>query len=532
MHVGHDAATSTAPTPWSSPRPSATTTSSCAAAQSRACRCCTAPRRSPRRWSAPAGSPSPAPTARRRRRRCSTVALQACGVDPSFAVGGELAKHGTNAHLGTGDVFVVEADESDGSFLVYRPEVADRHQRPGRPPRLLRRPRDGRGGLPGVRRHLAAGGLLVACVDDPGARALAARAAAGPAGARPTASRPTPTRGCPARCTAGWLVRRSSRWTGSAHRLRLPVPGHHNVLNATAAFVAAAAGLGQDPEPVLAGLASFTRYAAPVRAQGPRRRGPGRRRLRAQPRQARGGRRDGRPAGRRRRGRPAGRRLPAAPLLPHPRLRARARGRRSPPCRPRRRHGRLRRARGPRAGRVGRGSSPTRCARPGLTPTCTYVPSWAAVPGVVAGLLRPGDLRAHGGSGRRDDDRAGGALPARAGRGATSVPTVGARREDSDERATEVAHRGGPIGSAVDEAPEPGRSAGRGTRVRPASPRALAGRRRSGGEARRARFERRAAAVRRRPRTLSPSSPASSSSRRAGLAGRLQLGARVAHGRR
>ncbi|HEY7988616.1 MAG TPA: Mur ligase domain-containing protein, partial [Lapillicoccus sp.] len=53
-----------------------------------------------------------------------TVALQACGVDPSFAVGGELAKHGTNAHLGTGDVFVVEADESDGSFLVYRPEVA------------------------------------------------------------------------------------------------------------------------------------------------------------------------------------------------------------------------------------------------------------------------------------------------------------------------------------------------------------------------------------------------------------------------
>ena len=53
-----------------------------------------------------------------------TVALQACGLDPSFAVGGELAKHGTNAHLGTGDVFVVEADESDGSFLVYRPEVA------------------------------------------------------------------------------------------------------------------------------------------------------------------------------------------------------------------------------------------------------------------------------------------------------------------------------------------------------------------------------------------------------------------------
>ena len=53
-----------------------------------------------------------------------TVALQHCGIDPSFAAGGELAKHGTNAHWGTGEVFVAEADESDGSFLVYRPEVA------------------------------------------------------------------------------------------------------------------------------------------------------------------------------------------------------------------------------------------------------------------------------------------------------------------------------------------------------------------------------------------------------------------------
>ena len=53
-----------------------------------------------------------------------TVALQGCGLDPSFAVGGELAKHGTNAHDGCDDIFVVEADESDGSFVVYHPEVA------------------------------------------------------------------------------------------------------------------------------------------------------------------------------------------------------------------------------------------------------------------------------------------------------------------------------------------------------------------------------------------------------------------------
>ena len=40
-----------------------------------------------------------------------TVALQACGVDPSFAIGGTLTASGSNAHRGTGDFFVAEADE-------------------------------------------------------------------------------------------------------------------------------------------------------------------------------------------------------------------------------------------------------------------------------------------------------------------------------------------------------------------------------------------------------------------------------------
>ena len=54
----------------------------------------------------------------------TTVALQACGADPSFVIGGVLTAAGTNAHSGTGDVFVAEADESDGSFLLYSPEIA------------------------------------------------------------------------------------------------------------------------------------------------------------------------------------------------------------------------------------------------------------------------------------------------------------------------------------------------------------------------------------------------------------------------
>ena len=50
-----------------------------------------------------------------------TVALQACGVDPSFAIGGTLSASGSNAHRGTGKYFVAEADESDGSFVEYKP---------------------------------------------------------------------------------------------------------------------------------------------------------------------------------------------------------------------------------------------------------------------------------------------------------------------------------------------------------------------------------------------------------------------------
>jgi UDP-N-acetylmuramate--alanine ligase len=53
-----------------------------------------------------------------------TVALQACGLDPSFAIGGTLTSSGSNAHRGTGDLFVAEADESDGSFIEYRPFAA------------------------------------------------------------------------------------------------------------------------------------------------------------------------------------------------------------------------------------------------------------------------------------------------------------------------------------------------------------------------------------------------------------------------
>jgi len=52
------------------------------------------------------------------------VSLGALGLDPSYAIGGDLDAPGSNAHHGTGAIFVAEADESDRSFQKYDPEVA------------------------------------------------------------------------------------------------------------------------------------------------------------------------------------------------------------------------------------------------------------------------------------------------------------------------------------------------------------------------------------------------------------------------
>lgn len=47
--------------------------------------------------------------------------LTVCGTDPSFLIGGELNEIGGNAHWGSGEFLVAEADESDGSLLHLRP---------------------------------------------------------------------------------------------------------------------------------------------------------------------------------------------------------------------------------------------------------------------------------------------------------------------------------------------------------------------------------------------------------------------------
>ena len=53
-----------------------------------------------------------------------SLILEGMNLDPTIAIGGEVNDIGGNAKLGRGDYVVVEADESDGSFLLLNPNVA------------------------------------------------------------------------------------------------------------------------------------------------------------------------------------------------------------------------------------------------------------------------------------------------------------------------------------------------------------------------------------------------------------------------
>lgn len=52
------------------------------------------------------------------------LVMETCELDPTYIIGGEIVNVGTNAKAGKGDYVVAEADESDGSFLQYHPAVA------------------------------------------------------------------------------------------------------------------------------------------------------------------------------------------------------------------------------------------------------------------------------------------------------------------------------------------------------------------------------------------------------------------------
>ncbi len=179
------------------------------------------------------------------------------GRDPSYAIGSPLVATGVSSALGSGDDYVVEADESDSSFLCYRPDVAVVTN--VQPDHL-----DFYGDLAHVEAAYAAfadsvrgPGLLVVDGDDPGAARLAARARAG--------GRRVATYGEAAEADVridGLAVdgpRAGARLTmeGARFPLVLGAPGRHNVHNAAAAVAACCIGLGLDAEHAIAALAGF-----------------------------------------------------------------------------------------------------------------------------------------------------------------------------------------------------------------------------------------------------------------------------------
>lgn len=196
-----------------------------------------------------------------------TVALQHGGFDPSFAVGGDLGEAGTNAHHGSGEVFVAEADESDGSLLEYAPDVAVVTNVEADHLDFFGSPEAYTAVFDAFVERLRPGGVLVVCADDPGAAALGDRSAAlGVRVLRYGSGTGTGEGGGLAATLIDWEQHgigavaqiRLADDPGQAQlrTMRLAVPGRHMALNALGAVLAALEA-GASLDSVLDGLAGF-----------------------------------------------------------------------------------------------------------------------------------------------------------------------------------------------------------------------------------------------------------------------------------
>jgi UDP-N-acetylmuramate--alanine ligase len=165
--------------------------------------------------------------------------LAEAGMDPTFVIGGRLEAAGTHARLGRGEFIVVEADESDASFLYLQPVLAvvtnidaDHMETYGHDFGRLRQ-----AFLDFVQR-LPFYGMAVLCVDDPNVRAI-----------MPLVTKPITTYGlseqAQIRATAirheGGRMRftaevKANGAPAKSFEVQLNIPGLHNVQNALAAI--------------------------------------------------------------------------------------------------------------------------------------------------------------------------------------------------------------------------------------------------------------------------------------------------------
>jgi UDP-N-acetylmuramate--alanine ligase len=185
-------------------------------------------------------------------------ALGEAGVDPTFVIGGRLNSAGANSRLGTGEYIVVEADESDASFLNLMPIVsvvtnidADHMETYGHDYAKLK------SAFVDFLHRMPFYGAAILCADDPGVRSII-----------PMISRPVVTYGFGAdvqvravnvRAEGGQMHFTCQRRNGVAMpdlEVTLNLPGEHNVLNALA-VIGVCTELELPDAPVLKALAEF-----------------------------------------------------------------------------------------------------------------------------------------------------------------------------------------------------------------------------------------------------------------------------------
>jgi UDP-N-acetylmuramate--alanine ligase len=185
--------------------------------------------------------------------------LAEAGVDPTFVIGGRLNAAGANSRLGSGEYIVVEADESDASFLNLLPVMAvvtnidaDHMETYGHDFARLKQ------AFVDFIHRMPFYGAAVLCSDDAGVRSI-----------MPMISRPLVSYGFGADAmvravdvsaqpggTMAFTVQRRNGVQMPDLRVTLNLPGRHNVLNALAT-VAVAAELELPDAPVVKGLAEF-----------------------------------------------------------------------------------------------------------------------------------------------------------------------------------------------------------------------------------------------------------------------------------
>lgn len=193
------------------------------------------------------------------------VGAQELGLDPSYAIGGSVITASgvlPGGKLGTSDVLIAEADESDGTFLNYEPYIAvvtnveadhldhycsiDNFEQ----------------AFVSFAGKIVPGGTLVACADDAGAMKtahghLAIGGAAVTYGQHPQADvRISDFVQAPGQTGVTFTVNLGHLAAGASVTLALAVPGEHNALNATAALTTLVL-LGAKPEQAAVALGHF-----------------------------------------------------------------------------------------------------------------------------------------------------------------------------------------------------------------------------------------------------------------------------------